>query len=84
MWCVGRATRSWAVAIFAANALGNFKFATLLGRRGEKRVTGKTLRRVFRFRAKFQDARQAFADFAGERLVCPAVLVLQNLPYPSR
>ena len=70
--------RGRSVAIFAAHAFGNFKRAPALFWRGIERVARQTLRRLLRFRAKFQDARHAFADIAGERLVGAAVLVLQN------
>src|SRR5208282_492991 len=67
-----------AVARFAGNALGNFKRAPTLLRGGVERMAHQTLWRFFRLAADFQDARHAFPNVAGERLIRAAVLVLQD------
>ena len=65
-----------AVAIFTAHAFRDFKWAAALLWRSVERVASQTLRRLFRFRTELQNARHAFADVAGERLIrrraCPS------------
>ena len=69
---------SGAVTVFAGNTFGDFEFAALLLRLCVERVAGEAFRRVFRFRAQFQNPGHAFADIARERLIGAAVLVFQN------
>src|SRR5215510_11325997 len=66
------------VAVFAAHTLCDFEWSAAALRRGVERVARQTFRRLFRFRAKFQNAGHAFADVARERLIRARVLILQN------
>ena len=66
------------VTIFAGNTFGDFEFAALLLRLCVERVTGEAFRRVFGFRAHFQNPGHVFAGIARERLIGAAVLIFQN------
>ena len=70
--------RRWPVAVFAGYAFRNFKRASALLRRRIKRVARQALGSFFRLGAQFQDARDAFTNFTGQRLIRAAVLVLDD------
>jgi hypothetical protein len=67
-----------AVTIFAGDAVGKFERAAALFGRSVERVTKQAFGSVFGFGVEFENARHAFANWTGERLVGAAVLVLQN------
>jgi len=69
------------VAVLTGYALRDFKPSSVLLRRGTQRVACQALWRFLRLRAQFQDPRHAFAHITGQRLVRPAMFVLDD---PSR
>ena len=66
------------MAIFAGYPFRNFKRASALLRRRIQRVARQALRRFFGLRAQFQDPRHPLADLSSQRLVRPAVLILDD------
>src|SRR6266700_3783157 len=66
------------VAIFAGNAFGDFKRASALLRRRIQRMARQAFWRFFGLRAQLQDPRHALADFSCQRLIRPAVLILND------
>lgn len=66
------------VAIFAGDAFRQFERPAALLWSRVKGVAREAFWSFFRFRTQFQDARHAFADIPGQRLVRTAVLVPGN------
>src|ERR1700730_10723793 len=83
LWCLARGMLPqpplrWPVAVFAGNTVRNFERPPALFRRSVQGVARQTLRCLLGLGRKLKDARHALANASCQRLMGPAMLLLND------